>query len=138
MVVDKVRKGVWWLFLKIEEPRLLRILQFFLYGTMIIIGSLYLISRHMQVASLLGATLATTLGVLVVLGGILGGIAVLPGIWWVERLGIICLWTGLGIYIVVGLSIYVSLLGVGLAWALVFALAIRWVQIKDFQFAPGR
>lgn len=138
MVVDKVRKGVWWLFLKIEEPRLVRILQFFLYGTMIIIGSLYLISRHMQVASLLGATLATTLGVLVVLGGILGGIAVLPGIWWVERMGIICLWTGLGIYIVVGLSIYVSLLGVGLAWALIFALAIRWVQIKDFQFAPGR
>lgn len=138
MVVDKVRKGVWWLFLKIEEPRLLRILQFFLYGTMIIIGSLYLASRHMQVATLLGSTLATTLGVLVVLGGILGGVAVLPGIWWVERLGIICLWTGLGLYIVVGLSIYISLLGVGLAWALVFALAIRWVQIKDFQFAPGR
>lgn len=138
MVVDKVRKGVWWLFLKIEEPRLVRILQFGLYGTMIIIGSLYLVSAPSRVENLLGTTLATVLGVLVVLGGMLGGVAVLPGIWWVERLGIIALWTGLGVYIIVGLSIYISLLGVGLAWALVFALAIRWVQIKDFQFAPGR
>jgi len=138
VVVDKVRKGVWWLFLKIEEPRMVRILQFGLYGTMIIIGSLYLVSAPSRVENLLGTTLATVLGVLVVLGGMLGGVAVLPGIWWVERLGIIALWTGLGVYIVVGLSIYISLLGVGLAWALVFALAIRWVQIKDFQFAPGR
>lgn len=138
MVADKIKKGVWWLFLKIEEPRLIRILQFGLYLTMVVVGSTYLTTTPHLYESVLGAGLANVLGILVTLGGLLGAFAVLPGIWWVERLGVISLWTGLSIYMVVSLTIQVSPLGFGLVTALFLALAIRWMQIKDFQFAPGR
>ncbi len=137
-MTERIKRGFWWLFLKIEEPRIIRLLQFALYVVLTIIGSVYLSQAHTSYEGILGPVLAHTLGALIVFGGVLGALAVLPGIWWVERLAVISLWTGLAIYLVVALSVQISVLSVGITWALIIALAIRWLQIREFQFAPGR
>lgn len=137
-VIDRVKRGLWWLFLKIEEPRIIRIFHFLLYMALTVTGAGYLANPHDTYQGVLGDILATTLGCLVVLGGLLGAFAVLPGIWWVERLGVISLCTGLAIYLVVTLSIQASPFNIGLAWAVIVALIIRWLHIRKFQYAPGR
>lgn len=137
-MIDRIKKGLWWLFLKIEEPRVVRLLHFVIYVSMAIIGSVYLSNPPHPYEGVLGQILAIILGALVLLGGLLGAFAVLPGIWWVERLGVISLMTGLTMYLVVTLSVQASPINVGLAWAVIVSLIIRWLHIRDFQYAPGR
>lgn len=137
-MAETIKKGIWWLFLKIEEPRVIRLLQFLLYFVLGGVATVYIFNPPETYESILGEVLAEVMGGLIVLGAFLGGIACLPGIWWVERLGIIALATGLSVYMVVAASIQTSPLPLGLAFCLIVSLAIRWLQIRDFQFAPGR
>lgn len=137
-MLGRVKRGFWWLFLKIEEPRLIRVLQFVLYVTMATIGGLYLQHPPESYEGVLGLTLAYIFGGLILLGGVLGAFAVLPGIWWLERLAVISLCTGLSIFFVVALSLAASPIAIGVTWALIVSLTIRWFQITDYQLAPGR
>jgi hypothetical protein len=138
VIVRPVGRFLTWLFLKIEEPRFIRIIQFALYVTMVVIGGLFLAALPRQYEGILGLVLAQILGWAITGGGLLGAIAVLPGVWWLERLGIISLWTGLGMFVVVALTLRASPIGVGIAVALVLALGGRWLTVREYQVAPGR
>lgn len=137
-MANQVKRGIWWLFLKIEEPRLVRVFQFVVYSALALSGFFFVFAAPQPYTGVLGPILVGIFSTLVLLGGLAGAFAVLPGLWWVERLAIISLITGLSIFNVVALSIGSTLATVGLSWALVATLGIRWLEIKDFQLAPGR
>jgi hypothetical protein len=133
-----VGRALLWLFMKVEEPRVLRVAQFSLYLTLTFLGGVFLSDPPRSYEGVLGVVLAWVFGVSITAGGLFGALAVLPGWWWLERLGIISLWTGLGMYIVVAASLQASSVGLGVAVALAIAMLIRWLTVREYQVAPGR
>lgn len=137
-VWKRTRQAAVWLFLKIEEPRVIRVVQFALYVALTVLGAAFLADPPHSYEGLLGDVLALVFGWCITGGGLLGALFVLPGVWWVERLGIIALWTGLGIYLVVAVTLASSTIAVAIAVAFVLALLIRWLTVREYQHAPGR
>lgn len=124
------------LFMKIAEPRAIRIMLFFLYICMLIAGLGVLAHPSSKFEGVLGLTLVYIFGSFIFLGAFLCVIAVLPGIWWLERVGILALITGMSIYTIAIITLGATLIGtiVSISFALTFA--IRWQEIKRFQLAP--
>lgn len=131
-----VARFVTLVFFKIAEPRVARILQFGIYVAMLLIGHYLLIHPPAAYVGVLGGIIVRIFGVCVLLGGLAGAIAVLPGIWWLERVGVTLIWTGLGIFCVVALALQISIVGCLIAVALGLSLGIRWMNIRRFQLAP--
>jgi len=86
----------------------------------------------------LGSPLAIMFSLFVIAGSTFGFIAVLPGIWWLERAGILSLGTGLVIYgaivIYLGSSTLTSVVTISLA----LTLAQRWTLIRGADLAPKK
>ena len=124
------------LFLKIAEPRVVRLLHFGIYICMLVGGSAALFRTPQNFTNLIGWALSFMLGLFIFFGAMLSAIAVLPGIWWLERVGLIALTTGMAMYIVTIIALGASPLGfvVPIAFALTFAL--RWIEIRRYQLAP--
>jgi len=126
-------------FLRIEEPRIVRIFHFAIYVTLFIGGLFYINEPQGAVYEALGdGIISMSLGLSVVLGGLLGAIAVLPGIWWVERLGIISSASGLLMFLFAFMSVSASQIGAAIIIALVLTLFLRWLEVRKYQRAPGR
>lgn len=123
-------------FMLIAEPRVLRIIQCAIYICMMFAGVRVLANPPPQFQGVLGIALSLMFGGFLFLGSIFGAIAVLPGIWWLERVGIIALWTGLGIYAVVIVSLGSSPVGITVAIAFGLCFLQRWREIKGAQLAP--
>jgi hypothetical protein len=133
-----IGRGILWLFLKIAEPRVQRIVQLGIYLVFAVLGGIFLADPPRSYEGVLGDVLAFVFGVAITAGGVIGAVAVLPGRWWAERLAIIALWTGLGMYIVVALSLAASPVGIGVAVCLALALLNRWLLVRGAQIEPGR
>jgi hypothetical protein len=125
-------------FLLIAEPRVVRLLQFVVYTCMLGLGGYLLVDTPTAFEFVLGPLLVKIFGLFMTLGGIAGVVAVLPGIWWLERLAVISLWVGLGFYCIVSLTLGVSLAGTIIAFTLAVCLVQRWIGISKFQIAPRR
>lgn len=124
------------LFMRIAEPRVIRVMQFGVYASLLVTGISMFIEPPHIFRSVVGLILVYVFGGFVTLGATLGLIAVLPGIWWLERVGIIALCTGLAMYIVISTSIAVSFVGFSLSMALLITFIQRWAEIKGAQLAP--
>lgn len=124
------------LFLRIAEPRIVRLMQFGVYISMFASGIGLLTEPPHAFKSVIGVGLVFVFGGFITLGSILGATAVLPGIWWLERVGLIALATGLAMYIVILASVSLSLVGFSIAIALIFTFIQRWREIKGAQLAP--
>lgn len=124
------------IFFKIKEPRTIRIIQFGIYATMIGAGHFVVAHPPSIYTSVIGPNLVYGFGIAVLLGGSLGAIAVLPGIWWLERIGIISLWTGLLVFAVLAVALGISLIGFFIAVALGLAFVQRWDDITEYDLAP--
>jgi hypothetical protein len=125
-------------FLLIAEPRVVRLVQFGIYLCMIFAGHSVLTTPPSSFESVLGLTLINVFGGFVTIGGILAAIAVLPGIWWLERAGILALMTGMAMYSVIIITLGVSPVGLAVAVAFVLTFVQRWMEIRRFQLAPKR
>lgn len=125
-------------FMLIAEPRVVRVVQFGIYLCLLTAGAFVLATPPRSFEGVLGQTLVTVFGLFILIGGALGATAVLPGIWWLERAGILALATGLAMYSVVAITLGVSPIGflIGLAFILTFVQ--RWMEIRKFQLAPKR
>lgn len=123
-------------FLLIAEPRVIRLIMFFLYAIFLTSGYLVITKPSESILAVLGGGLATVFGVFLTIGGVLGFVAVLPGIWWLERTGIIACAVGLAMYVVIVLTTASSSLGFPFAILLTGFLAIRWIEIRRYQLAP--
>src|SRR5690606_39234769 len=85
---------------------------------------------------ILGTLLVYTFGGFLAGGGLLAAVAVLPGVWWVERIGILALGTAMGMYTVVTVALGASPMGVIIGLAFIGTFALRWMEIRRYQRAP--
>lgn len=124
------------LFLKIAEPRVVRIVQFVVYVSLTAAGWYVLTHPPQSFLFVIGPGLVFVFGGFLTFGGVVGCIAVLPGIWWLERMGVVALWTGLSIFAVIVFSLGISYVGFFVAIALGGSLVIRWTEIRRYELAP--
>jgi hypothetical protein len=124
------------IFLKIAEPRIIRLMQFGIYLCMIYAGFKILLEPPPQFNYVLGRVLAYMFGTFIFFGAVFGAIAVLPGIWWLERVGLIALATGMLIYVIVVVALGSSPLGIATAIAFGLTFLQRWMEIKGPDLAP--
>lgn len=126
------------LFLRIEEPRIIRIFHFLIYISLTVGGLGFLYSHATSIDSVLGPVLSTMMASAVLTGGLIGSVSIIPGIWWAERLAIILLISGLLMYIVALMALSISPIGVAITSSLVLSLSLRWIEVRRYQHAPGK
>lgn len=136
--MTRIRRIVVNLFMRVQEPRVIRIFHFGIYLTLAVAGIMFLTSPQSSVVGAIGLQLAINLSAALALGGVLGAVSVLPGIWWVERLAIISLASGMLMYLVVLFALQTSAIPVGITVALILSLALRWIEVRKYQHAPGK
>lgn len=112
-----------------------------LYAVTIGTGIVTLLVPPMSIAGELGPQLTVVWSVFWLLGGFGGLLTVFPGWWWAERLSIVLVWAGLGIYAVVVLSLHFQASGSRLTQLGMILLAaglgyIRWLGIRKYSFEP--
>lgn len=127
-----------WLYMRIAEPRVVRILYFGIYLCMGVAGTVLVSVPPEQYEDVIGLVLVYILGSFILLGGLFSAVAVLPGVWWLERVGIILLATAMLIYVVIVLSLKGSIIGVAVPIAFMLTFAIRWIDIRKYQLAPTK
>src|SRR5690554_4628426 len=74
---------------RIREPRVVSTLRFCMYLAMLLGAITALISPPRSIEGAVGELAMTGLATLLAFGGVLGAIAALPGIWWLERTAIL-------------------------------------------------
>lgn len=118
-------------FMKIAEPRVVRIVHFGIYASILIVGCWVL---HYQPD--IFQPLLHLFGIFTVFGATLAMIAVLPGVWWLERVGISSLFTSalMSMYtMLVNKTAYILIV---MTFALLLTLVLRFLEIKRYQLAP--
>jgi hypothetical protein len=125
-----------WAFSKIAEPRIVRVIQFFVYALLAFAGGYVVGNPPPAFQSVVGVFFVSIFGGFLLTGGFVGALAVLPGVWWLERIGVIAIWTGLAIFAVIAVSLRVSPVGFVVAIALSLSLVLRWREIRLYQLAP--
>lgn len=131
------------LWLRVQEPRALSVVYFLIYTLTIIAGIAILIDPPRNIQGTIGGGFTTYWAATLLLGGVIGVVTVLPGVWWLERVGSILCGTGLVIYDVALVSIpntagsnrVVSLCFVALASLAFFA---RLVRIRRYAYDPEK
>lgn len=129
-----------WLYLKIAEPRVIRLLYFGIYVMMAMPGILLIISPPATIKDVIGYTYMYVLAGFLIIGGLFGASSVLPGIWWLERVGIILLDTALAVYLVIVITLHSSvssMIGIFVAIAFMLAFAVRFITIRHHPLAPA-
>lgn len=135
-MVSWIRKTAYDVFMNIAEPRIIRLIQFGVYLCMLTAGVGLLSNPPRNFEGVIGITMVYVFGSFIFVGALFGAVAVLPGFWWFERVGIMLLLTGLCIYTIIILALGASLMGVVVAVAFILTFAQRWQEIKRFQLAP--
>ena len=133
-----IRNAITRWFLLIAEPRVQRILHFIVYISLLTGGISILFVPPAKFEGVLGTPLVFVFALFITVGSVLASLAVLPGIWWLERAGILALCTGLAMYLVITTTLGVSLAGFVFFLAFLLLFAIRWMDIRAYQLAPKR
>lgn len=125
-------------FMLIAEPRMVRVMQFGIYLCMVTAGVFILTAPPWSLRDVLGQFLVIVLGAFITIGAAFGLVAVLPGIWWLERVAILALGTGLAMYAVAILAQGAPWTAFAIGVGLTLSLVQRWMEIRKFQLAPKR
>ncbi|AIX99759.1 hypothetical protein ART_0161 [Arthrobacter sp. PAMC 25486] len=132
--------AVW---LRIQEPRIVTVIQFFIYLAATAGGLSAVLFPPRSIEATAGAGLTLYWAWLLLLGGVLGAVAVLPGIWWLERSAVIaCIGASL-IYGVNILALHLSESGNRLVqFFMIVIVALhfgaRWFRIRRYAYDPER
>ena len=122
-----------WVFQKIDEPRVIRIVVFTAYVAFAILGTAYLVDLPPSFEGVLGTVTSIAFGFFLTLGGLFGTVGILPAMWWLERAGIVLLWTALAELLIVVLALGASTATVSITIAVALLLLNRWLQEADHQ-----
>ena len=128
----------------IHEPRVKKVIYAVTYLIATGIGAVTLYRPPTSIETPLGPTLTTVWGALILAGALAALVAVFPGWWWLERVGIISVAAGALIYFGVVVTLHMqsqpessrlTQAGVilGFAWA---GSAARLWEIRGFTFEP--
>jgi hypothetical protein len=124
--------------MKIKEPRIRRLIYFFIYILLTVIATITLFFRTPDAfVHVLGGTILVYFsGALIVIGALVCAFSVLPGIWMFERAGLVAIASGIAMY-----SMFLIVLGASAMVAVVPAIfilffALRWLDIWEYLLAP--
>jgi len=125
----------------ITEPRHLKATYFVFYGVALVTGLATLIRPPQSIEGAIGASTTALWAAFVIMGGFGGMLTVFPGWWFAERVSIVMVWLGAGIYFLVAL--YLNATGSGsrltqMGWILLGAglFFVRWLIIRRYSFEP--
>lgn len=129
--------------LRIQEPRIVSLLQFFIYLCALAAGIAAIASPPRSIEASAGAFLTTYWAWTLVAGGLIGAVAVLPGIWWLERSAVIACVGATLIYAVNIWALHVTetgnrLVQLFMIMGLVFHFITRWFRIRRYSYDPER
>lgn len=124
------------IFMLIAEPRVYRLIQFGVYLCMATAGIYTLSSPPKSFEDIVAQVFIYIMGAFILSGAIFAAVGVLPGIWWLERVGLIALVTGISIYAVIVIALGSSPVGVAVVLAFDLTFAMRWMDIRQYQLAP--
>lgn len=133
-----IHHGVLHLFDLVAEPKVEQIIQFAVYLTMAFPGAFIIIYVPETFQDAIGRSLVYVIGSALLLGGLAGAIAVLPGRWWLERMAIVSIWGGLAMFAVLAAILNVSPIGLSISICCGLLFIVRWRSIRRYQYAPGR
>lgn len=121
----------------IAEPRVRRLIYFGIYASLLLAGIGSIMRPSQLIENILGGMVMIWIyGGLMIIGSILAFIAVLPGIWWLERAGLVAIGTGVLMYAVTLLALGVTVMTTVLPIILFLICALRWLDIKEFLLEP--
>lgn len=123
-------------FMLIAEPRVQRVIQFVVYLLLGTGGWLVITQPPVKFQDILGHVLVGVFGAFVLAGAIMGALAVLPGIRWLERAGIVALFVGLFMFMVLNVALGGSTVGFVFVLVLALMFVIRFMQIRKFALTP--
>lgn len=128
---------VYHVYMMIAEPRVRRIIYFFIYACLAVAGSGVFFNPPRYLAGVAGGYFwIFTFGSFIVLGSLLALVAVLPGIWWLERAALVAIMTGVGLYSIILLFFGASFIVTLLPLIIVLICTLRLLDIKEFLLAP--
>lgn len=127
----------------ITEPRHLKATYFVFYVVALATGFATLVRPPQSIEGALGTPLTAVWAGFVIMGAFGGLLTVLPGWWFAERLSIVMIWLGAGIYFLVVLSLQLSQSGSRLTQMGWIALGaglffVRWLLIRKYTFEPRK
>lgn len=122
----------------VAEPRIVRMVLFAIYIVFLVAGFFVVTHPPESFVEVLTVRLVLMLGCFLTLGAILSSIAVLPGLWWLERCGLLSLITGMIIYIVVIVQLKSSPLGICVSVAFILFFILRYMETRAFKLAPRK
>jgi hypothetical protein len=123
-------------FLLIAEPRVQRLVQFVVYLLLGCGGFLIIATPPSKFQNVLGFGLVLAFGIFVLVGAIFGAIGVLPGIRWLERAGILALFVGLAIFMVLVIALHGTPISFIFGAVLALMFVVRFLQIRKFALTP--
>lgn len=121
----------------IAEPRVRRLMYFGIYLSLAIAGSGVYFNPPKPLAHILGGYIWIWIfATFIVVGALLALIAVLPGIWWLERPALVAIITGISLYTIILLVFGASFLVTLLPLIVILICALRLLDIKEYLLAP--
>lgn len=124
-------------YMMIAEPRVRRLIYFGIYACLAVAGTGVFFNPPKALAGFLGGYIWIWIfGSFIVLGSVLALVAVLPGIWWLERPSLISIITGISLYTLVVLFYGASFLVTLLPLIVILICTLRLLDIKEFLLAP--
>lgn len=135
--------GLYRLWLRVQEPRALSVIYFFVYLAVAVMGLAVLIDPPRAIHNSIGTTLLSAWCGLLILGGGIGVFTVLQGAWWLERAGAIACMTAMAIYgaAILGVPVTQGSQRVATVCFVVFAIlafAVRLVKTSKYSYDPEK
>lgn len=129
------------LWAQVTEPRHLKATYFVFYGIALLTGIATLTRPPQSIEGAIGSQTTAVWASFVIMGAFGGMLTVFPGWWFAERLSIIMIWLGAGIYFAVVLWLHFTGSGSRLTQMGWIALGaglffVRWLIIRKYTFEP--
>ena len=124
-----------WFYL-IQEPRVVRLIMLAFYTCTAWAGYVAVAESPDLFFKAAGPLIVYSIAGFLILGGILGGIAILPGYWYIEKLGLLSIAFGLLCRAILIQALAGSPLAASLLASTIILVAVRWVSIRGADLAP--
>jgi hypothetical protein len=134
-------RGLRTLWAKVREPRVISVVYFVMYTAGAGAGVYATITPPSSIEGQIGSTAMTALTVLLAFGCMLGAIAALPGIYWLERSAVTSIALAAAIYLAILGTLHAQQPGNRMlqAWFVLFVLGmqlVRWVRVRERPYRP--